>query len=190
MGPSLTPTSSQTSQIGGSKSPPLKFQPNSWRSMKMSERHIWEHISKPVKWCNEQSYSFRQSPKRLNADRPQCAVVEQPDQYHCGDDLVFSLGAYWKYKTFDGEQNLLNIGLHLKTRCNSLTRHATQCLHGRSTIIRITVGMRFTMKRMTHSIGARHASLSSCSNSRPASDRRRRVDRPSCVHSTDLSLRI
>ena len=70
-------------QIWGSRRPPSKLQPNGWRSTKLLHLETrWLVVRK--------SYSFRQSPRWVNADRTQyvwCAIVERND-HHCGDDLT------------------------------------------------------------------------------------------------------
>ena len=64
------PRSLPNSQTSDRQFPPFTFQPTDWRSSRMS---IWGFRTNQlvIKWCNEQSYSFRQSSKWVNADRAQ-----------------------------------------------------------------------------------------------------------------------
>ena len=73
----------------GVETPPLKFNPTSWRSAKMSIEHIWEHSG--LLWSDaitNQSYRFRQSPEICDRRSSKCAVVERPDHHCGGGDLV------------------------------------------------------------------------------------------------------
>ena len=54
----------------GSKSLPLKLQPNCWRSTKMSIEHIWLDIFWLLIYAN-QPHSFHQSHKQVNGARTQ-----------------------------------------------------------------------------------------------------------------------
>ena len=71
MGPSVTPTASLTPKPGVEKSP---FQISA-NQLEIFENVNWTHYFRihglVVKWCNEQSCSFHQSPKWVQTDRAQ-----------------------------------------------------------------------------------------------------------------------
>ena len=99
MGPSSTP------KPGGVEKTPFQIAANQLEVVKNVNRtHLRTHWL-ATKWCNEQSYSFRQSPqmsKRRSSTI--CVVVERP-VHHCGDDLVMiGLKEVWRGISRKGQE--------------------------------------------------------------------------------------